>query len=304
MDQLKSNPYALLRPGAGNLFGILIITFLVMILIVGFIQQWIISIIPDYRTAFLIGSVLQDLLAFVFPTFLTCLLCIKFPFKYLGITTPIPPGNIFLIVSLAIFIIPIENLIIDWNANITFPDSMKTLEEQLRLWEESAADITEKILSDNSIAGLLSGILVVGCITGFSEELFFRAGILRSFIQCKINVHISVWATALIFSFMHFQFFGFVPRTLLGALMGYIYIYSGSFWLCAFFHALSNSIVVVTAWLSANHINMSFLEQAGVGGGIEYLLDFMSLAISILIIIMLAKNPINLRISPQRHQKC
>ena len=44
------------------------------------------------------------------------------------------------------------------------------------------------------------------------------------------NLHLSVWISAALFSAIHMQFFGFVPRMLLGALFGYLVAYSGSLW--------------------------------------------------------------------------
>ncbi len=105
------------------------------------------------------------------------------------------------------------NQLIFWNDSIVFPESLRELEEKLRGWENSSRHFTDAILSTTTIPGLVSGIAIVGCLTGFAEELFFRAGIQRQL--CKaIPGHAAVWISAFIFSAMHFQFFGFFPRLL------------------------------------------------------------------------------------------
>ena len=74
----------------------------------------------------------------------------------------------------------------------------------------------------------------------------------------------SVWIAAFVFSAMHFQFFGFIPRLLLGAFFGYLYIWSGSIWTSVFAHALNNSMVVITAWLVAKGKTDIDFEQFGI----------------------------------------
>ena len=65
-----------------------------------------------------------------------------------------------------------------------------------------------------------------------------------------MKAHIAIWITAIIFSAVHFQFYGFIPRVLLGAFFGYLALWSGSLWLPIFAHALNNSLVVISTWLT------------------------------------------------------
>ena len=155
------------------------------------------------------------------------------------------------------------NQIIYWNDTITFPENLKGLETTMREWENNSREFANTILSTTSVGGLISGILIVGCLTGLAEELFFRAGVQRMLNEV-MPAHVSVWIAALIFSAMHFQFFGFFPRLLLGAFFGYLYIWSGSIWTSAFAHAFNNSMVVITAWLTANGKIAADFEQFGV----------------------------------------
>ena len=60
----------------------------------------------------------------------------------------------------------------------------------------------------------------------------------------------AVCIAAFVISAVHFQFYGFVPRFILGAFFGYLYWYTGSIWVAAFAHALNNSVVVLVAWLA------------------------------------------------------
>ena len=57
--------------------------------------------------------------------------------------------------------------------------------------------------------------------------------------------HLAIWVTAIIFSFVHFQFYGFVPRMLMGALLGYMLCWTGSLWIAMLMHFTNNAIVTI-----------------------------------------------------------
>jgi uncharacterized protein len=63
------------------------------------------------------------------------------------------------------------------------------------------------------------------------------------------NIHVSIWFAAILFSAIHFQFFGFVPRMLLGALFGYIYYWSGNLTLAILAHFVNNGVSVLALYL-------------------------------------------------------
>jgi hypothetical protein len=148
---------------------------------------------------------------------------------------------------IAVFIIglPFMNFIIEWNEGLKFPDGM---EQYLRNMEDAAEKISKFLLAESSISGLIVNILIIGVLAGVSEELFFRASLQR--ILSRKNVYLGIWLTAFFFSFMHFQFYGFIPRLLLGAFFGYLYYWTRSIWPCVIAHALNNSTAVAVAWLT------------------------------------------------------
>ena len=106
--------------------------------------------------------------------------------------------------------------------------------------------------------GVICLMLVLGCLTGFGEEIFFRGMLTRIFLDKPMNKHLAIWLGAIVFSFMHFQFFGFVPRVLMGALFGYMLVWSGSLWVPIIAHAINNSVVV----LSTYALERGYLSQS------------------------------------------
>ncbi|MDE7401990.1 MAG: CPBP family intramembrane metalloprotease [Muribaculaceae bacterium] len=190
------------------------------------------------------------------------------PLEFLGVTTDIRFRQ-FIGASLAlILLLPFINFLMEWNAGWVFPESLDSLESRLREWEDSAADTTSMILGSSSVGALISGILVIGVLTGLAEESFFRAGMQRALVSSGVNHHLSIILIAILFSAFHFQFYGFVPRFILGALFGYLYYYTHSLWVSAFAHALNNSLVVVTAWVAANGGDISIFESIDTTGAV------------------------------------
>ena len=205
------------------------------------------------RDRMLIDSVLQSLLAFCLPAWLISgshRWHNQISFLRLNITPSLK--NVIGIFCVYILAVPALNQIIYWNQTLSLPDSLSTLEAYMRNLENIAESATKPRLSAPSLGGLLTGILVVGIITGFSEELFFRAGLQQLIRRCGVSVDMAVWLSAFLFSALHFQFFGFVPRLLMGVMFGYMFVWSGSIWTSAIAHALNNSMVVLTVWLTAN----------------------------------------------------
>ena len=53
-------------------------------------------------------------------------------------------------------------------------------------------------------------------IPAIGEELLFRGAVQRLFLRWVRNPHVAIWVTGTLFSFIHFQFYGFLPRMVLG----------------------------------------------------------------------------------------
>ena len=250
--------------GFWSILLILIGTFFVMLFVTGLLQIWIASSGLSARDCVLLGSAAQGVLAFIVPSLVAARLESDHPLSGMGLAGRQELRWYVGVVLLLLLSMPAMNQIIYWNSEFHFPDSMAALEESLRAWEDQAAAMTDVILQGSSVMTLISGILVVGVLTGFAEESFFRGGLQRIMHRYGVNAHVAIWGAAFIFSAVHFQFFGFVPRLLLGAAFGYIYYWTGSLWCSAFAHALNNSLVVIFAWLQNGGVNADDIESLGV----------------------------------------
>ena len=234
--------------------------------------------------------VLQDVLMFILPAILLAVICYKRPWRFLEIDRP--PSWLALVIVVVVWAVsmPAMNWLVEWNQNIHLPASMAALEQTLRDYEDAMEQITNQLLTLNSVGDLVAGILVVGVMAGVSEEFFFRGALFGIMRRGRANIHIVIWTVAIVFSAIHFQFFGFVPRMLLGAWFGYLLVWTRSLWVPVIAHALNNGIVVVFQWLDSNHyIDGNALEQLGVPAEGQFPALALASAIATILLIVAAK---------------
>lgn len=210
-------------------------------------------------------SALQNIGLFIIPAVITTR--IFNPGKTMqALTINRTPSILHIILTILIYIasIPMLNGIILWNENWVLPEWLMWMKEM----EEQMAVATDKLLNITSIGRLIIAILLIGILTGIGEEFIFRGTIQRIIGERSSNIHLAIWITAFIFSAVHFQPLGFVPRLLLGAYFGYLLIWSGSLWLPILAHALNNSIAVVAfynpaienmPWIDVNPSTLTFV---------------------------------------------
>ena len=181
-------------------------------------------------------KVLQGITAislFVIPSLIFCYLCdIKLQLK----TVP----NLYTIligVTIILVINPLINYLYQLNQSIGLPNWMY-------IYEEKAEILTEAFLHMNNISDLFINIIVIAFIAAFSEELFFRGLLQKTLIQYSNN-NISILITAFLFSAVHMQFQGFLPRFTLGLLLGYTFYWSKNLWIPIIMHFMNNAVVIL-----------------------------------------------------------
>lgn len=230
---------------------ILMISFFVMLMVAGFLAEWLSTFCePGSRDSLLMQSAVQAIFGFAGAAIATAILTSRNPARFLGLTSPVGIRPFIGVIIILFIGMPFMNQLIFWNSEFHLPQSMQGIEMAMREWEEMATSITSVILDTTSVGGLISGILIIGVLTAFGEELLFRGTLQRILNQNPVMHQWSIWIAAFIFSAVHLQFFGFVPRLLLGAFFGYILYSTGSIWPAIFAHAINNSIVVISEWLN------------------------------------------------------
>lgn len=145
-----------------------------------------------------------------------------------------------LLFPLALFsLYPLMGYLTYYIALIDFPDYLSDLDT------DATASLT-RLLKMEGPFDLILNIILLGILPGVGEELLFR-GIIQKEIHQKWNrPHLAIWVTAIIFSAFHFQVIGFLPKMMIGVVLGYAYFLSGSLILPMVIHALNNSFATVS----------------------------------------------------------
>lgn len=203
---------------------------------------------PASTAAMRIAAVIQSVFQLILPAIITSAIVTRKPAEFLLINQRIDIPTLLLALAALIAATPAMNLIISLNQSITLPQSLSWLEEAIRTMENNASQSITLLQGGNSIGDLIMNILIIGVLAGFGEELFFRGTFMRLMTTGGINVKAAIWTVAIVFSAMHLQFYGFVPRVLLGAYFGYLLWMSRCLWIPIVIHAANNIIYVSWQW--------------------------------------------------------
>ena len=171
-------------------------------------------------------------------------------------------------VVLMLVALPAINLLSYWNQQMTFPAFLEPLEQWMKTSEESAKVLTEQFMQATTFGGLIINILLMALLPAVGEELTFRGVLQRLFegksledaslqndskaaysLKARIP-HLAIWCSAILFSAIHLQFYGFVPRMLMGALFGYMLVWTGSLWIPILMHFTNNAMAVLLYFVS------------------------------------------------------
>ncbi|WP_167856996.1 CPBP family intramembrane glutamic endopeptidase [Hymenobacter aquaticus] len=163
--------------------------------------------------------------------------------------------------ALIILSLPFMAYLIEWNTNAHVPDSLKgftwlpRFESWAREKEEELKEMTAFLTRFNSPTRFAVALLVIGVVPAISEELFFRGVLQRNLIDWFKSRHVGVFLAAAIFSAIHMQFLGFVPRFVLGLVLGYLYEWSGNILVPMVAHFTQNAFQLLLLYVQQRQWN-------------------------------------------------
>jgi membrane protease YdiL (CAAX protease family) len=129
-------------------------------------------------------------------------------------------GTMMLIPLLLVTLLPLMQLMYVYNQEMTLPGQIGQV---LREMENQMNEVVGGLLKDRSPIAVGMNIFLLVVVAAVTEELFFR-GVLQRLIFWKSgDEHKAIFFSAVLFSAVHMQFYGFLPRMALGLLFGYIY---------------------------------------------------------------------------------
>jgi membrane protease YdiL (CAAX protease family) len=158
---------------------------------------------------------------------------------------------------------PFINWLVQINTNMHLPTFLSGVEKWMRESEDKAQELTDIFLATGTWGGFFVNMLMVGLLAAIGEEMIFRGILVKLFREWTGNIHWGVIIPASLFSALHLQFYGFFGRMILGIILGYLFVWSGSLWVPIFVHFFNNAIAVVVSFLDARGVTSTKLENFG-----------------------------------------
>jgi membrane protease YdiL (CAAX protease family) len=208
-------------------------------------------------------QVIQSIGLFVVPPFILAWLYHENIAEYLQINRSTKGISFLLAAFSLLFVVPFINYLGEINSQMSFPESFSGIESWMRTMEDTAKVMVDKFMKVESISGLLFNIFMIAIIPAIGEELMFRGVIQRILTNLTKNRHWGIWIAALLFSAMHMQFYGFLPRMVLGAMFGYLLVWTGTMWVPILAHFVNNAMGVLGYYLINKGVISKDVEELG-----------------------------------------
>lgn len=191
----------------------------------------------------------SSVFGFLLPAIFFARVIVRQPKTYLKTNWKFPLILLLLVFFIMLISSPLMEMLININQKMVFPPFLKGLEQWMRNMEDTAGEQTEILLKTNSPLSFAVNLLMIAILPAVAEEFIFRGCFQQIFTGWTNSIHWGVWLSAALFSAVHFQFFGFLPRMALGVFFGYFAAWSGSIWPGVLGHFLNNGAALVASFL-------------------------------------------------------
>jgi CAAX protease family protein len=216
---------------------------------------------PNFLAATKLMQILGSIGTFIIPAFLFSYLFEGDFFSYYRFRNPTGMAPMILIVFMMVSVIPFINYTAEINMKMEVP--IRAVDQLLRNMEDAAEEMMVAFTATKSIGGLMMNLLMIGVIAALGEELIFRGLLQRLMMDMVKNIHVAIVLTAILFSAFHFQFFSFLPRFILGVVLGYMMFYGRSIWYPILAHFVNNAMGVVYYYFNSRGSADDMLEEIG-----------------------------------------
>lgn len=216
---------------------------------------------PRYVAASKLIQILGAIGTFIIPAFLFSYLFEGNLLSYYQFRNPTGVVPLLLTVVMMIAVVPFINYMADLNMRLEFP--IRAVDNMLRNLELEAEEIMSAFIATRSLTGLLVNLFMIGVLASVGEELIFRGLLQRLLHDLVRNIHLAVVITSILFSAFHFQFFSFIPRFILGMILGYLMFYGRSIWYPILAHFVNNIMGVIYYYFYARGSTDDMLEEIG-----------------------------------------
>jgi len=202
----------------------------------------------DMQNAHVMRGILmwQNVFIFVIPALLAVCMWSTRPCQWLHIDRPVSGWIPAACALLMIIALPGNNLLAWLNQQIILPECLQGVAEWMKNQEEASERVLNMLLQDGRWSSFLLNFAVIAILAAIGEEFCFR-GVMQGLMQHTTR---AIWITAILFSAIHMQFYGFIPRMLMGALFGYMLVWTGNLWIPIIMHCTNNGMIAILYYIA------------------------------------------------------
>ncbi len=222
---------------------------------------------------------------FIIPPFLFALMVSRNVGGYLRINKAPRFYTVLAGSAMVLFSLPFLHMLTEINEMARFPEFMGSIERWLQEYEARARELTEAFIDVDTYGGLAVNLLMIAILPAVGEELLFRGALLRAMNDWTKNIHWAVIITAFLFSALHLQFYGFLPRFVLGILLGYMLVWSGSLWVPIIVHFVNNASAVLIVFFMNRSGKEVEMEEIGSSSNMFIIIFSLLLMVSLTVFI-------------------
>ena len=206
---------------------------------------------PKYYTAIMLMQVVDTLFMFFLPVYVFALICYRNPMKFIGFNTRINYKQVLILLTIIVLTFPLSGALAELTKMIPIP---KNWEIYFKAKEAERAVQEKALINITSFSEYLISMVIIGLLPALFEEVCFRGGLQNILTRWFKGPWVAIIITSIIFSAVHFSYYGFFVRAVLGVFLGLIFYYSGSLWLSILFHFLFNGIQVTAMYITSTSI--------------------------------------------------
>jgi membrane protease YdiL (CAAX protease family) len=201
---------------------------------------------PAYLNAMRVMQLVATLFVFFIPAVITAMVLNKKPYRFLGFNFWFSRKQVIMTMLIMLAALPLVGALGELNKMIPLT---KSLTEKFQQLEDTYADQVKILANIKTPADFLLSLLVMAVAPAIFEETMFRGGLQNLLQKLMKNPWLAIGITSILFSAIHISFYGFLPRVALGVVLGLLFYYSGSIWLCILGHFFNNALVVTQIYV-------------------------------------------------------
>lgn len=202
---------------------------------------------PAYGNAVKLIQIVTAVVGFLLPAIFTAWLMSRRPFKLLGFTRSIHAREVILVIFLMASAMLVSGALSYFNDLIPISKDWRVTFDEM---ENAYQQQVQAIVSLNNPLEFIIALFIMAFLPALCEESLFRGG-LQNFLTRSTRIPwVSILVVSIIFSAVHFSWYGFLSRFFLGVVLGLVYHYSGRIWLSIIAHFFNNALAITLLYIA------------------------------------------------------